>query len=244
MAVEDFGADWTEVDSAGSLTVSGDTVTASTVGRNEECYVYRDFGPGHFSGDFEHIIAWKPTYAENFHVLGVYYLTNDADDVRLQDRPNLQLRSYHPNELQQLRLIHSAVLSAPADDSITLSIGTQYYLEFERDESIGTYGQAQCRIYDDAARTSLVDTITISLVEAKDDYRYGVVAGSWPAGSDSHYGSHVISGLDLQEGGAVGSSAGTATASGTAASTASTAGPRAGASSATGAGAETAAAAD
>lgn len=56
-------------------------------------------------------------------------------------------------------------------DTFTFAASVQYYTKFKRDESVGAYGTAYGYIYDDAARTSLLDTLSQAL-HAKRDYAY------------------------------------------------------------------------
>ena len=57
MALENFTADYTEVDEDGDITVAANTLTIDTLRRDAVSHVYRDMGAGHFSGDFTHNVT-------------------------------------------------------------------------------------------------------------------------------------------------------------------------------------------
>jgi len=87
------------------------------------------------------------------------------------------------------------------NDSFTSpTINVSYWLEIERDEAIGTYGTFYVRIYSDSARTTLVDTLSITLHTSKKDYEYLYGAQSLDASGAGVLTSYVQD-LDLQEGG-------------------------------------------
>ena len=55
MALEDFTT-YTEVDTAGRLTVTSDTITIENLDRDEDSYIYADKGADFFDGDYEHLL--------------------------------------------------------------------------------------------------------------------------------------------------------------------------------------------
>jgi hypothetical protein len=57
-------------------------------------------------------------------------------------------------------------------DSYVGSLATVYYLKIKRDEAVGTYGTLYCYIYSDSARTTLLDTLTVTLHTSKKDFQY------------------------------------------------------------------------
>lgn len=62
--------------------------------------------------------------------------------------------------------------------------GKIYYLEIERDEGVGTFGTLYCRIYDDEARTNLVDTLSLTL-RANQDLRYVYALNTYESGTSA-----------------------------------------------------------
>ncbi|MCL4873868.1 hypothetical protein KJ039_07295 [bacterium] len=71
-----------------------------------------------------------------------------------------------------------------ATDTYTCEQGKIYYLEIERDEAVGTYGTLYCRIYDDEARTNLVDTLSLTL-RAAQDLRYVYALNTYESGTSA-----------------------------------------------------------
>jgi hypothetical protein len=74
---------------------------------------------------------------------------------------------------------------------------TNYYVTVKRDESVGTYGTLYCYIYSNLDRSTLVDTLTVTLTE-KQNFQYlfgmisydGVSGGNDWDGTISNLGNH------------------------------------------------------
>jgi len=73
----------------------------------------------------------------------------------------------------------------------SITVGTTYYLKIVRDESVGTYGTLYCYIYSDSARTTLLDTLTLTLSTAKYDFRYLYALASYNAGTAHEHSGYV-----------------------------------------------------
>jgi len=85
------------------------------------------------------------------------------------------------------------------DSYTSLSQNTDYYLTLKRDEAIGTYGTLYAYIYSDSARTTLVDTLTVTLTE-KQDFRYLFGMISYDSATGNNAWSGTISNLVLSTG--------------------------------------------
>lgn len=196
MATENFSTEYAETDPNGRITRTASTVTVSDMRRNEDAHVVRDKGVGHFAGDFTHTLktrltAWGPVNGIGF----LWALANSIDDGNnATDR--LGVFWFKPNlgGVARIGIINKAGTQDLGDLTDT---PTDFWLEVERDESVGTHGTAYCRIYSDAARTMLVDEISVSLT-AKDDLRYVYGCASWNSGSNQSI-SFTVSDLDLNE---------------------------------------------
>jgi len=200
VAVEDFTT-YTEVDPNGHITVSANTVDVSALGMDEDAYVYKDFGVDHFKGDFEHLLDLTLTSGSGDGAWALAHsLTNLVDDwhtIHAGGGDELGV-SYEWDEdtgKWYIRLHEVASGSGARDDSSTYDADS-FYLKFKRDESVGTYGTLYCYIYSDAARTNLLETLSLSL-HAKTDFRYCYATQSVNPGYDRCV-TATIANLDLQ----------------------------------------------
>ena len=191
MAVENFTT-YTEVDPNGHLSQSATRSTYTGLGRNETAYLYRDMGAGHFSGDFEHLL--DSNYASQTHSDSVVYhwgLSLTLDE--LTPLKKIDLYAYNTT----IRLNEYTGTNNYDSGNYTITLGNTYYLKIKRDESVGTYGTLYCYVYTDAARTTLVSTLSVALHE-KVDFRY-IYSPSSCNTATAYYQTGYIENLDLQE---------------------------------------------
>jgi hypothetical protein len=157
---------WVEVDEDGDFAVAADEITVSTLTEDCVSYVYLDKGPGYFSGDFEHLFYFEEYY-EDDGAVGIWMVATTVGTVFQADSEHgclyLQIDSYS----------HVMMLKEPyaGSDTSSYSTSTRYWMTVKRDEAVGTYGTLYVYKYSDAARTTLLDTLTVALA-AKDDFRY------------------------------------------------------------------------
>jgi len=195
---EDFT---TYIENDGDIDVTASTVTFTTMRRDADAYLYKDFGAGHF-GDFEHLFTFRLTGAEagdldsrewaNIHILsdatgplslnsndlfGIFLMQNaDVDDVVF---------------LMLIQLENGAVVDYATSNLYTKDISR--YLTIKRAGTTGTL-----KIYSDSARTNLLETVTITCNTTT--YRYLHVVQSENLMTDpSDHISGFVSNLDLQE---------------------------------------------
>lgn len=190
----DSGNDCITVNSATSLSIEGTT--------NDRYSLHSDKGAAHFHGDFEHIVE---TSGSGTGVCAFWGLSNVVDAVNPHDTKALDDAN---NTFLYAAWIYSGTLriylrecqsGSLATDLYISGAGT-FYCEIERDEDTGTYGTLLCRIYSDSARTTLVDTLSLTL-RAKDDFR--TVYGAWSQYTSAGAFSVTVDNLDLQEVGTI-----------------------------------------
>lgn len=157
-------------------------------------YAYLDSGADYYNGDFTHDITvatswgstddgrWPGVWALSNTVGNSYALETSAEDFLLLHLekpggawPILYIKEYVGGVLQS------------SDVSISLGVGSTWYVNVTRDESIGTYGRLTVTIYSDSAKTTVVDTIYIDLSQ-KTDFRYRYNFISHDNHSDKSYG--------------------------------------------------------
>ena len=169
--------DYTETDPNARFTVIADKITVNGLTRNEDAYVYYDFGVGntYFDGSYEIWTTVKITAADAWGYLFLDSLTNLVNDFKGIDTANGDALSIRISNVGGVYYIHLYELDGGTvyTDVYVCSVDTTYYLRFVRDETDDTdYGTLYCYIYSDAARKILLDTLTLTLHTSKKNFRY------------------------------------------------------------------------
>lgn len=189
MATEDFTT-YTEVDPNSHISKTADRVTGSNVTVNEACYVYADKGAAHF-GDFEHLITIQLTSADNGALFGCWSITNGSHTLIDMDTGSDGIAcQINPNPATA---IHFRDWTNANIDSGAITNNTLYYLTLKRATTTGTL-----KIYSDAARTNLLDTLAITTGAGTYQYIHPLYSYENTAGGGQAY-SGFSENLDLQE---------------------------------------------
>ena len=109
----------------------------------------------------------------------------------------LYMAQYEASGVVWIRLVETSTGTDYYDGWNNGEYNTWYYCEIERDESTGTYGTLLCRIYSDESRSTLVDTLSVTL-HKKADFRTVYAVSSFYNNYNRPY-SQNIKNLDLQE---------------------------------------------
>jgi len=173
-----------------SITASQITITGLTT--NEDARVWADKGADHFGATFEH---WHDVRRDSSsgtkNWIPLWAVSNVEDDARywfLNYSQAAALTQY----FGQLRLYEYE--NRGSDLSVNLDTSTWYYLVIERTGETAL----QCEIYSDASRTTLVDTLSVSLPSGR-RYRYVFAVNSYNDGGSDTFTGYVAN-LDLKEG--------------------------------------------
>ncbi|GAG70307.1 unnamed protein product, partial [marine sediment metagenome] len=156
-------------------------------------HIIDDKEANHF-GDFEHLVDFEITYAEDSSLCMVWGISDNSytwNAMRNNDEGLSVLFASGGTGTKSFTLKDS---TTDTEDAMTPlpTLNTPYYLTIERATTTLT-----CKIYDDSDRANLVDTLTI--VCTSDTYSHIIAVGSmeWPAYTGSQSGT--INNLDLQE---------------------------------------------
>lgn len=158
---------YTEVDASAVLAVTASRVTGAAMDRDLDAYLYYDFGAGHFNALDLDFTGYFGSTSPN---LGAAYMgfvqsavndfsgwsANDAVFAMENDSGGILNMTLRDN-------------GGATDFNATLSDDTPYYFSFLRSASSDTITM---EIYSDAARTSLIDTLTVAGVGTGTTYRY------------------------------------------------------------------------
>ena len=196
---EDFTT-WSETDEGSDLSVAENTITITDLlSRDEDSFVEKDFGADYFSGDFEVWIDVNMSKAEIGSVTGIFELSNyqgNTRQARIQFSTDIAVSFGNvdgstPNISIKQQIGNDIINDITTE---TLSLSTDYYLKIVRDESVGDYGTATVYVYSDSNRSTLVDSVSITLYH-RIAYRYVHVAASYDDGYNALKSSGTISNL-------------------------------------------------
>jgi len=197
-ATEDFTT-YTETDPNSKLGVTASKIDIQAIDRADAAYVIKDKGADYFNGDFTYLIEGYVNSAtsDGYHVAG-FVLANitNKNTTDLTDDALMMKLQEETGEARFGPVEHDS--GTGYQDFAIVSKDTLYYLEIERDESVGTYGTLYVRAYSDSGRTSLVDTGTQVLHSSKKDFRYLYGFTNREEGSGNTFTGYVQN-LDLQE---------------------------------------------
>ena len=177
MAVENFTT-YTEVDSAGDITITSTKVDISTMRRDADSSVYKDFSANHF-GNFSHDleIYWS-AYSGQYPILLNWHVS-DITAATLQgitDSGGFGVGFYHDTSNMLVTLENRS--DSDSDSWNGPTVDTLYYITIER--STGP-DALECLIYSDSGRTTLIDTLTVTYNSTT--WRYLGACGSADSGA-------------------------------------------------------------
>lgn len=168
--IEDFTT-YTEFDPLSKVAITSSTITGVGMSRDEDTYVYKDKGAGHFSGDFTQLVDITIDNVVNSGAAVGWAMTNDIDDVRGLVVANKSFLYMSFLSGTAAFLIESATGTLHSDFTVSLTEGQISYYTLDRDEGVGSFGQLSCLIYTDVDRTIPLDSLSV-LLHAKLDLRY------------------------------------------------------------------------
>lgn len=157
MAVEDFTT-YTEVDTNAKLTVTSARATGVDVDRDEDVYLYKDFGAAYFNAlniTFELLVNATSTPAGGSSPVGSIAITNTVNDISAFATTDISAIIGEEGVGAKIWLQRGAGV---ASDVYICSLDTIYYCLLERASGNDT---VTLKIYSDAARTTLLDTLTV-----------------------------------------------------------------------------------
>lgn len=170
---------YTESDSGGYVSLTADRLTFTDLPGTSTSYVLRDFTANHFDGNFTHLCQVNID-EHNYESIDFFWaLTNEVlswAQIYSQDKDEL-VASFESTSGGSLRcyIIEIDGGNFYGDSVSGLSDDTQYYIEIERDEAVGTYGTLYLYLCTGdyySGGGSLVDTLSIALHSSKKDFRY------------------------------------------------------------------------
>lgn len=177
----------TVVDPNGRFAITENGIVVTGLARNEDAYACWDFGADYFKHDFEHDFKVKLTGHSGAGSFYPWSLINVLDDLKgITDASGdwLTVSCYCSGGVYQIYCLECDGGTIYGDgDYFVAAVDTQYYCTIKRDETVGTFGTLYLYIYTDASRSTLVDTLTVTLHTSKKDFRYLCPIQCWHSGS-------------------------------------------------------------
>jgi len=195
MGLEDFTT-YTEVDTANNrIVVTSATHVDHAAARNEDTYLYKDYGAAHFA-TFEHLVDAKSAFDGGSGGYGhVWMLANELDDEKgllVASKTYIGVNMNRDGVLNYICLIEGYATVRYSDLSSGYAANTPYYLKIEKSGTALT-----CKIYSDSARTTLLDTLSLVL-HANHSFRYVFACNTYNDGS-ANLQNNDIDNLSLHE---------------------------------------------
>lgn len=169
---------YTEVDPNSHISATASRATGTNVARNETCYLYCDKGANHFDAldiDFDLCVTTSVFNG----LLGILGLSNELKDFGAFGNNDIRVYHYYYGTEKRIHL-----QSSTNDYAVGISTSVPYYCTLERAAGSAT---VTLRIYTDAARTVLFDTLTATLNTASTKHRYIFAMSSVNVGGATAY---------------------------------------------------------
>jgi len=192
MPIEDFHKLYVELDPSSKITKSHTRVTANSLPRNEVAYVYKDFGKDYFKDIIHLFEIFIGTYDANSECV-LYGVENNLGDYAQCTAAGLA--GFHALIIntENKRYLYFKDNDSHSDSNATIGINTLYYPKITR---VGT--TVSMVIYTDAARTNILDTVSITTSAEGLRYLYPLM------GDSADQADQIFNGYsqnyDLQEG--------------------------------------------
>lgn len=186
--LQDFTT-FTEVDTGGKLTVAAAKITAANMLRNEDCYVYKDFGANYFDKLNVNFEIYIDSTAADQGIGGLGITQTTVNDLNAWTTPDIRIYAYSVTP----PTINLGRGSTVTDTSTGLADNTLYYCTLSRSAGGDT---VTLYIYSDAGRTTLVDTLSVSGFSTN-RFRYLYGMASYNSASNIRWDGYVQN-LDIK----------------------------------------------
>ena len=190
MSTEDLTT-WVETDGGGDLTVTASKVDVVTQLNNVTNRVTLDRGAGYYSGDFDHDFEHNITAASGEPTAFFIGVSTGLADLRT----GFSLACYFETGNLTPYLVDqdSGAATDAFDGGSNLSGATLYYSSLSR---VGN--TLYWDIYSNSSRTTLVQTMTIAIVNTSENYRYAYAMSGDNDGSSTSF-TYFVQNIDFKE---------------------------------------------
>lgn len=175
---------YTEVDPNSHISATSSRMTGIGINRNEKAYAYYDKGVDYFDAldiDFDFRIT-EISVNDIFGVIGVSNVLGHLGEWGVND---VRVNAYYPGGAQA----RIYITTSAGGDYMVISVNTTYYCTLERAAGNATFN---LKVYSDADRTNLLDTLTCNISTASTKHRYIYGISSQYTGATSYYASGYV----------------------------------------------------
>ena len=173
MSAENFNT-FALTDPNGVISRTSSRVSWTDLTKNEDAWLSLDKGAAFFDGSFVHLLTFSITAGDQSSSLfsALWLIANVSDSYDAARTGGALSLDFSFSGAQPRLFLNEAVGGSNLQSAaFNITLGTTYYVTIIRDETAGANGTLSCKIYSDAARTVLLDTLSRTL-SAKNDFRY------------------------------------------------------------------------
>ena len=185
MATEDLTT-YTEVDPNSHISATSSRATGAGVGRDETCYLYKDYGENYFNGVTVNFDIRVTTFPSSGIML-VFGLSNTLNHIGVWGTSEPRVVFYNNAGIARLYFVG---ISSPY---YGISLNTTYYCRLIRAAGSDT---ANLYIYSDSGRTTLLTTLTNTVV-ASTKWRYAFAMSSQNTGGVAYATSGYVENISM-----------------------------------------------
>ena len=191
---EDFDPpNYTEVDPVAYIAVADTAIVVTLLPTNVDAYVYRDFGAGHFAGDYTHLVETELKAMPGVgNRSGGFYATANEIDAFTQNT-DVAVAYWYTNRYMYIAQVENGAFQDYDGSAAALAFDTWYFVTYNRTGAVVT-----CTICTVSHAGGVTDVLVIDDTGAvARQYAFGVIsrnaASAWAT-------SYNVRNLDLQEG--------------------------------------------
>jgi hypothetical protein len=167
---------FTEVDPSSHFVEYADVTTATTLSCNETAYVYKDYTASYFNGNYTFqsvlnvtavatgTVQQRANLLSLVNTLGHANLTNDLQGIALSFVSGITFSL-------KAREVNGAV-EYLSTASTTLNFNNPYWIQINRDVSVGTYGTIYVKIFSDPLYVNQIGSTLSLTLHASVSFRY------------------------------------------------------------------------
>lgn len=176
----DIYQDWTtytENDPNNRLTETPTVLTVAAMQKDEDCWLRYDAGIGAFGNTFQHDVDMKVTARSDMCFGAFWEVSNTLNDVQyLRDNtlPGIVCYARSGVGVATFDFYIEETKTLASDSYLAQAVNIYFYCTIQRTAA----NACQCRIYSDAARTTLLDTISIAVDTTSHRYIFGTCSAN------------------------------------------------------------------
>jgi len=184
---EDFTT-YTEVDAAARLTVDTNAITCTHFTRDDYGLVYRDYGIDHFGPTWKHELKTTcdctPGKTTLYGMTATWAIANTIADLKDWSTLNAEAIAIIWQRIDPNLILYLQDFNTNNNQTHDFGVANQLFTTYPTIERTSETA-VECRLYSDAGRTLLIDTLHIT-TSGGIRHRYIYGTAGWDVGSAGH----------------------------------------------------------